>query len=55
MATQIQRIRYENDRENELYMMRDDLLPFSMGGNKVRIAQAFFEDMQQKGCDSMII
>ena len=39
---------------NQLYIMREDLLPFSLGGNKVRIANAFFEDMQKKGCDIMI-
>lgn len=39
---------------NQLYIMREDLLPFSLGGNKVRIANAFFEDMQKKGCDVMI-
>lgn len=55
MATEIQRLRYEENDGNELYMMRDDLLPFSMGGNKVRIAEAFYQDMEQKGCDSMII
>lgn len=55
MATEIQRLRFENKNGNELYIMRDDLLPFSMGGNKVRIARAFFEDMKKKGCDSMII
>lgn len=28
--------------ENSFYIKRDDLLPFSFGGNKVRIAQEFF-------------
>lgn len=55
MATEIQRLSFENDRNIELYIKRDDLLPFSMGGNKVRIAEAFFQDMVQKGGDSMII
>ncbi|MCM1048298.1 MAG: pyridoxal-phosphate dependent enzyme [Clostridiales bacterium] len=38
--------------ENNFYIKRDDLLPFSFGGNKVRIAQEFFEDMysQNKSC-----
>lgn len=39
---------------NQLYIMREDLLPFSLGGNKVRIANAFFEDMEKKACDIMI-
>lgn len=55
MATEIQRLRLEKDNGNELYIKRDDLLPFSMGGNKVRIAEAFFGDMRQKGCDVMVI
>lgn len=36
-------------------MKRDDLLPFSFGGNKVRFAQKFLEDMKREHCDSMII
>lgn len=38
--------------ENNFYIKRDDLLPFSFGGNKVRIAQEFFADMdsQNKSC-----
>ena len=40
---------------NRIYMKRDDLLGFSFGGNKVRFAHAFFEDLQKKNCDSMII
>lgn len=35
-----------------LYVKRDDLLPFSFGGNKVRIAHEYFLDMrnQKKNC-----
>lgn len=43
------------DKENHFYMKRDDLLPFSFGGNKVRFAWEFVEDMKEKHCDSMII
>ena len=39
---------------NRIHMMREDLLPFSMGGNKVRIADEFFRDMRAKGCDTMV-
>ena len=38
----------------DIYIKRDDLLPFSFGGNKVRIADAFLADMEEKGCDSLI-
>ena len=55
MNTPIQHLSGELDNGNELYIKRDDLLPFSMGGNKVRISQAFFQDMEHKGCDTMII
>lgn len=55
MDTVIQYLQTEEKDGNQLYMKRDDLLPFSMGGNKVRIAEAFFQDMKKKGCDSMII
>ncbi len=32
---------------NELYMKRDDLLPFSFGGNKARKAVLFFEEIKK--------
>ena len=41
--------------ENRIYIKREDALPFSFGGNKVRFAQAFMEDMERKGCGAMII
>ena len=52
--TPIQKLRF-SDEKNAFYMKRDDLLPFSFGGNKVRFARKFVEDMQTKHCDSMII
>lgn len=55
MDTIIQLLRTREKDGNQIYIKRDDLLPFSMGGNKVRIAEAFFEDMKKKGCDTMLI
>lgn len=55
MDTVIQQLHWEEKDGNSLYMKREDLLPFSMGGNKVRIAEALLRDMEEKGCDSMII
>ena len=55
MDTLIQHLAMENEAGNEFYIKRDDLLPFSIGGNKVRIAEAFYEDMKAKHCDTMII
>ncbi|MGN0399497.1 MAG: 1-aminocyclopropane-1-carboxylate deaminase/D-cysteine desulfhydrase [Blautia sp.] len=40
---------------NRIYVKREDLLPFSLGGNKVRIACEFFRDMETKGCDTMVV
>ena len=39
---------------NKLYIKRDDLLGFSFGGNKVRIAQEFFADAKRKGANCII-
>lgn len=55
MASEIHRLDTQAGNGNEIYIKRDDLLPFSMGGNKVRIAQAFYRDMKKKSCDAMII
>lgn len=37
---------------NDIFIKRDDLLPFSFGGNKARIAKQFVDDMfrKQKNC-----
>lgn len=51
--TPVQKLRFGDD--NVFYIKRDDLLPFSFGGNKVRFAREFVKDMQEKHCDSMII
>ena len=55
MDTIIQRLAMDDTAGNEFYIKRDDLLPFSIGGNKVRIAEAFSQDMKAKGGDTMII
>ncbi|MCR5294458.1 MAG: pyridoxal-phosphate dependent enzyme [Lachnospiraceae bacterium] len=41
--------------DNRLFVKRDDLLPFSLGGNKVRIAEAFLSDMKEKGKNALIM
>ena len=40
---------------NRIYCKREDLHPFSFGGNKVRFAKAYLADMERKGCDAMIL
>ena len=42
-------------KDNCLWIKREDLIPFSFGGNKVRFADAYFRDMEAKKCDAMII
>lgn len=53
MVTPIVKIKAQNIKNN-IFIKRDDLLPFSFGGNKVRIAQEFFADMKVKGKDCII-
>lgn len=50
-TTPIEKLEYINNR---IYIKRDDLLPFSFGGNKVRIAEEFFRDMEMQGKDCII-
>mgnify|MGYP004531763531 CR=1 FL=1 len=38
----------------EIYIKRDDKIPFSFGGNKVRIAAELIADMKRRGFDSVI-
>ena len=40
---------------NRIFMKRDDLLPYALGGNKVRIALEFMKDMETTGADAMVI
>lgn len=40
--------------ENSLFIKRDDLIPFSFGGNKVRKAILFFKDLEKYACDCVI-
>lgn len=39
---------------NQLYIKREDLLPISFGGNKVRKALLFLEDIQRHGSDCIV-
>ncbi|MDP0494016.1 MAG: pyridoxal-phosphate dependent enzyme, partial [Fusobacterium sp. JB021] len=43
-----------DENYNDIYIKRDDLIPFSFGGNKVRIANEFLEDMKSKNYTSII-
>lgn len=39
---------------NNIYIMREDLIPFSFGGNKARKAQYFFNDIMKNGYNCVI-
>jgi D-cysteine desulfhydrase len=52
-ATPIQKIN-ERLNNNTFYIKRDDLLPFSFGGNKARKAVLFFEDLKSSSSDCVV-
>lgn len=56
-ATPIHKISFPAAEQagNRVFLKRDDLLPFSFGGNKVRIARAFVADMIEQGCDALVM
>lgn len=43
-----------NGNDNRIFIKREDLLPFSFGGNKARKAKCFFEDIKEKKCDVIV-
>ena len=43
-----------DERGNAFYFKREDLLPFSFGGNKARIGLEYLHDMKEKGCDHLL-
>ena len=43
-----------NQNENSLYIKREDLLPFSFGGNKARKGQKFFDDIDKGAFDVVV-
>lgn len=55
MNTPLYEIHHSQGNGLRLYVKRDDLLPFSLGGNKVRIGWAFYRDMRRMGCDCMAL
>lgn len=53
LKTPVQEIRL-SDTADRIFIKRDDLLGFSFGGNKVRIAWEFYRDMKEKGGDCLV-
>lgn len=41
-------------QQNEIYVKRDDLIPCSFGGNKVRKAKLFFEEIDSGNYDTVV-
>ena len=41
-------------RGNQYFFKREDLLPFSFGGNKARIGLEYLRDLRNKGCNHMV-
>ncbi|NLD61206.1 pyridoxal-phosphate dependent enzyme [Candidatus Sumerlaeota bacterium] len=52
LTTPITKLNYHC--ENHLYIKRDDLLPYSFGGNKLRIALELLADFRIKQCDCFV-
>ena len=42
-------------RGNHLYLLREDLIPYALGGSKVRIALAHMEHLRSRGFTSLIV
>lgn len=53
--TPVQEIHWPGESQNRFFIKRDDLIPYSFGGNKVRIAESFISDMKEKKANAMII
>ena len=50
--TAIQKL--EPFNHNDLYIKREDLIPFSFGGNKSRKAELFFREVDERKCDCVV-
>ncbi len=45
---------YTDERGNRVFIKREDLLPYSFGGNKARIGAEYLADLKQKGCTHLV-
>jgi len=43
-----------DEKDNRMFIKREDLIPYSFGGNKVRIGIEYLRDMKAKGCDHLV-
>lgn len=51
-VTPIQKV--ETHQNNRIYIKREDLIPYSFGGNKVRKAVKFFDEIDRLDCDCVV-
>ena len=47
-------VRVDRFQSNELYIKREDLIPFSFGGNKARKAELFFREIDRGNFDCVV-
>lgn len=47
-------INYLYSKSNNLFIKRDDFIPFSFGGNKARKAKLFFNEIMNKKCNYIV-
>ncbi len=47
-------IELKNTGENRLFIKREDLIPYSFGGNKARKAELFFHEIDAGGFDTVV-
>lgn len=52
LPTPLEKMRFET--ENNLYIKRDDLTDFALGGNKARKMEFFLADIFEKKCDCLV-
>ena len=53
LETPIQKLNMRINK-NTIYIKRDDLIPFSFGGNKVRKALLFFRELESQKYDCVV-
>ena len=53
LETPIQKLNMSINK-NTIFIKRDDLIPFSFGGNKVRKALLFFRELESQKCDCVV-
>ena len=42
------------ESQNQLFVKREDFIPFSFGGNKARKAELFFQEVDRGGFDAVV-